>query len=36
MQDTFARARTQPKGQARATVGYLIYKAGSRGVNIVD
>ena len=26
MQDTFARARTRPKGQARATIGYLVYK----------
>ena len=26
MQDTFARARTQPLGQARATIGYLVYK----------
>ena len=24
MQDTFARARTQPLGQARATIGYLL------------
>ena len=26
MLDTFARARTRPPGQARATIGYLIYK----------
>ena len=26
MQDNFARARTRPKGQARATIGYLVYK----------
>ena len=29
MQDSFARARTRPKqplGQARATIGYLVYK----------
>ena len=32
MQDTFARARTRPKGyaaarpSARATIGYLVYK----------
>ena len=26
MQDTFARARTRPKGQARATIGYIVYK----------
>ena len=25
MQDSFARARTRPKG-ARATIGYLVYK----------
>ena len=25
MQDTFVRARTQPVGQARATIGYLVY-----------
>ena len=37
MQDTFARARTRPKGRkakrARATIGYLVYNV--RG-NIVD
>ena len=30
MQDTFARARTlpmQPLGQARATIGYLVYNS---------
>ena len=26
MQDTFARAHTRPKGQARATIGYRVYK----------
>ena len=26
MQDTFARARTQPLGQARAMIGYHVYK----------
>ena len=26
MQDTFARALTRPKGQARATIGYPVYK----------
>ena len=25
MQETFARARTRPLGQARATIGYLVY-----------
>ena len=27
MQDTFAHARTRPKGQARATIGYIVYKS---------
>ena len=26
MKDAFARARTRPKGQARATIGYLVNK----------
>ena len=26
MQDTFARAFTRPLGQARATIGYLVYR----------
>ena len=30
MQNSFARARTRPKGQARATIGYLVYK--SKGI----
>ena len=34
MQDSFARARTRPKRQARATIGYLVYNENYRPVLI--
>ena len=34
MQDSFARARAQPLGQARATIGYLVYKNRDRKSNL--
>ena len=35
MQDTFARARNRPEGQARATIGYLVqFVLGMLSVNL--